>query len=570
MSPSQHVSADTLRKLGWLLVAVAIVVIFAGMGMRAPWLADEPRFAQIAKEMVETGQWFFPARGGELYPDKPPVFMWTIALFYKLTGNLSLAFLLPSALCALLTIFLVYDLGKRLWSAQTGLIAAALLLLTLQFTLQSKTAQIDAMVCCWITLGCYGLMRHFCDGPNWRWYFIAWFFMGLGVITKGVGFLPLLMLIPFFAMRKWRPQPREITGKPNWWLGPLFFLLAIGLWVVPMLLLVEQANNPAFDAYRDNILLKQTAKRYADSWHHIKPFWYYLVEVIPVFWLPLSMMIPWLIKPWWQAIKQGDRRIAVPLIWVMLVILFFSLSPGKRGVYMLPAVPMLALICAPYLQQLLSRAWPKRILWSIVLLIAALLTLAGVLGLLDLHLMAKLNDQYPVRPWWMLVTLGTIGLIISVATYRKPANSWLLFAPALWLIYSLWGYAVLQPVRTPVNVLQNLAKVHDVSRPVAMLDFREQFLLFSRWPTYHFGYHADHNLEYQQAWQWLQRYPDGVVLAPADLPLVCFDLSNATSLGNAHRRDYYALTINNALPSCAAPTDYREYYYLPTEQYGNF
>ena len=70
------------------LVGLTLIALFAGIGLRAPWPADEPRFAQVAREMVESGQWLFPTRGGEFYPDKPPVFMWLIALFYQLTGQL--------------------------------------------------------------------------------------------------------------------------------------------------------------------------------------------------------------------------------------------------------------------------------------------------------------------------------------------------------------------------------------------------------------------------------------------------------------------------------------------------
>ena len=80
----------------WLFL-LASVLIFIGLGLRDPWPADEPRFAQVAKEMVETGQWFFPARAGEYYPDKPPVFMWSIAFFFALFGSIKVAFLLPSA-----------------------------------------------------------------------------------------------------------------------------------------------------------------------------------------------------------------------------------------------------------------------------------------------------------------------------------------------------------------------------------------------------------------------------------------------------------------------------------------
>ncbi|HYN41236.1 MAG TPA: glycosyl transferase, partial [Thermoanaerobaculia bacterium] len=87
-----------------VLLLLATVLFAAGIGLRDPWPADEPRFALVARQMVESGQWLFPMRGGELYPDKPPVFMWTIALFLKATGSLRVAFLLPSLLAGLGTL----------------------------------------------------------------------------------------------------------------------------------------------------------------------------------------------------------------------------------------------------------------------------------------------------------------------------------------------------------------------------------------------------------------------------------------------------------------------------------
>ena len=67
MSLENSSSTDKPNFTLWLFV-LATVLIFSGLGLREPWPADEPRFAQIAKEMVETGQWFFPTRGGEYYP----------------------------------------------------------------------------------------------------------------------------------------------------------------------------------------------------------------------------------------------------------------------------------------------------------------------------------------------------------------------------------------------------------------------------------------------------------------------------------------------------------------------
>src|SRR5690606_41308783 len=83
------------RALPWLLLAGA-AVLAAGLGLRDPWPADEPRFALIAKDMVESGEWLIPRVGGVLYPDKPPLFFWLVAVCYALTGSIAVAVLLPS------------------------------------------------------------------------------------------------------------------------------------------------------------------------------------------------------------------------------------------------------------------------------------------------------------------------------------------------------------------------------------------------------------------------------------------------------------------------------------------
>ena len=80
----------------------------------------------------------------------------------------------------------------------------------MQFVWQARQAQIDATLCFWTTLSLYGLLRHLLLGPSWRWYTIGWAAAGLGVITKGVGFLPLLVLIPFAILRN--PQLAAAQG----------------------------------------------------------------------------------------------------------------------------------------------------------------------------------------------------------------------------------------------------------------------------------------------------------------------------------------------------------------------
>ena len=113
--------------------------------------------------------------------------MWFEATFYLIFGNWRIAFLLPSLLAALGTIWCVYDLGRRLWTPRVGLYAAWALLLALQFVYQGKKAQIDPLVTFWITLANWALIRHLLTGPDWRLWTLGWFAAGLGTITKGVG-----------------------------------------------------------------------------------------------------------------------------------------------------------------------------------------------------------------------------------------------------------------------------------------------------------------------------------------------------------------------------------------------
>ncbi|HCT27728.1 MAG TPA: dolichyl-phosphate-mannose--protein mannosyltransferase, partial [Stenotrophomonas sp.] len=136
-------------------------------------------------------------------------------------------FLLPSLLAALGTLWCVVDLGRRLWTRRVGLYAGWALLFALQFTFQAKKAQIDPLLLLFITLANYGLLRHLLLGPSWRWWWLGWFFAGIGVITKGVGMLALLMIVPaaIAAALQW-PRVGLHARDARFWLAPLAFLLA--------------------------------------------------------------------------------------------------------------------------------------------------------------------------------------------------------------------------------------------------------------------------------------------------------------------------------------------------------
>ena len=553
----QRLSSErTGEFLFWLLV-VAALLIFSGLGLRSPWPPDEPRFADVAREMVVTGQWFFPARGEEFYPDKPPIFMWAIALCYYLIGNIKIAALLPNALCSLVSLVAVFDISKRIWGMRIARHATLLLLITPQFLIQAKFAQIDAMVACWITLGCYGLLRHFFCGPHWRWYFLGWGFMGLGIITKGVGFLPLLMLLPI-AIYHFTQQ--RLTGSWRWraLLGPIVMLAVVACWLVPMYLIVSQNGSPEYLAYRDNILFKQTGERYVDPWHHFKPWHYFISSVVPAFWLPLSVLLLTQLKTVLQQIKQ-DPRIAVLFGWVILVIFFFSLSPAKRGVYILPALPMFCIALAAAWPDLsLNRAsrWFLRALLTLIITVFTALTYFAAIH--HDKLVDKL-DNY-TQSFQLLDSLAIIFAIIvgaiclaCVVLWRK--SLWVKYGSAVaiicvtvsWLVYPL-----AEPLRTPQNVMLTAAAEVDGGE-LAILDLKEQHLLFSPIPLTHFSYFTGNAEQFRNAWLWINEAPNRYIMAPDNMHFECFDPADGKSLGIAHREHWLLFSAKDAAKSCPAP-----------------
>ena len=558
---------DTERQAFWLLLLLGIIVLGAGMGLRDPWPADEPRFALVAKQMVESGQWLFPFRGGEIYPDKPPMFMWAIALFYQLTGSMRVALLLPNLLAGLGCLALVFDLARRLWDRQTAFRAGLLLLFTVQFTVQAKLAQIDALVTFAITLGFYGFMRFLlCDG-QWRWYYLGWFAAGLGIITKGVGILAALVLIP--ALWTHRQEIRHATRSA--WLkalaGPLFMLLAIGLWLIPMLLAVAASHDATFEAYRNNILFHQTVTRYANAWHHLKPVWYYLTEVVPVFWLPLSLLLPWLIWLSHQAFRQGKREVILLVGYLLLMLCFFSLSAGKRGVYITPGTPALALLTAPWLPLLLARRWPRRLLQGFGWLLSGLFVVLAIALLVSPKLAAK-TAELGSNPWLLVLAIGLSGLLVNTLLRRAPFTATLATLTVFWLYYSFWAYPLLNDVRTPQGIMQEVSTKVPRHDELLIVKFREQFLLFADRPIQHWSYQAENKAQIQASAHWIQAAPNRWLLAPASMLDPCFDPAKGQALGLRHGEVWTLYRADALRPACQqASAELSPYRYVPQHGY---
>ncbi len=534
------------RRLAALL-ALAAVLIGCGIGLKDPWPSDEPRFALVAWEMVESGEWFFPRRGGELYPDKPPMYMWSQAVVLKLTGSLRLSHTLPSLIYGLITVLLVFDLGRRIWDTRTANAAVLLLLTAPQFVLEARAGQIDAMVTAWIALGVYGFLRHILLGPAPGWLLIGFAACGFGIITKGVGFLPLLMLLLLLPLRR-QPLAGRVGGYGLAGFGVM--LLAACCWLVPMLWLVSSAGDPAYDAYRDNILMQQTAERYARPSHHFKPPWYFFTNVIPALWLPVFLLLPGLVPYWWKQLRKPEPVTVLLLGWAALVLLFFSLSPAKRGVYILPALPWVCLAAAPALPGLLQNRWARTVGWLVPLTLGLLLTAAAAwLSFGDPERAAELAERYGLSLPATLALAGT-GILIAVGLLRRyPGGPFLGMMGALWLTMGLWVYPRLDAVKSGRELLLKVEEELSAETPLALVDFKEQTILQSRRPTTNFGFLMPVEDQAKAAVNWLATNPEGKVLLQEKDLIYCFGSGKAVDLGVAHRREWRLVGQENV--SCS-------------------
>jgi 4-amino-4-deoxy-L-arabinose transferase-like glycosyltransferase len=555
-------STNHKRALALLLLA-ALVVLGAGMGLRDPWPSDEPRFALVAKQMVESGDWLFPRRGSELYSDKPPMLMWLQALAFQLTGQWRIAFLLPSLLAALGTLVLVWDLGRRLFTPRAGLLAAIAVLSALMFSFQTKRAQIDPLVTFFITLANWGLLRHLLLGPNWKLYWLGCFAAGLGVITKGVGVIALLMLLPYALARRQGWQGLTLTRGSAWrWAGgAVAFLLAIALWLAPMALVALQRGTPEYLGYMQDILFNQTARRYAGQvGGHVSQPWWYFVPVVLLHFFPLSLAYVHGARDWRAAWHSRDARVAVLVGWCLLVLVFFTLAGGKREVYVMPVLPMLALALAPTLERLVDKPWLRKTALGIVVLGGIALLAAGLwvgqgraTKLQTVMLERGLGDELRTLSW-SVAAIGVAWLVTAVLfRARRGVHALLASLAVLWIT---WGVALAPKANGSVSSADVMREVDRVAGPgeVAMVAWKEQNLLMSPRPLKDFGFRVPYPEQFERAVAWLNEAPDKRwIFANLDEVQACVDRQRVTIVGSSNRREWSMFRAEAVKPGCRLP-----------------
>jgi len=326
----------------YILLALSLLFFVPKLGM--PLLdPDEGLYAEIAREMLDRGDWVVPHLNGLPYLEKPPLYFWLTALTFQLFGPSEWATRLWSAISALGTVLLTWRIGRRLYGAPAGLLAGVVVATVVGNALYVRRASTDQLFVFCLTLAMYGFLRDAERPDRGRARFLL-FYVGaaLGVLAKGfigVVFPVLIVGLGLAAVR--RPGTR--SPAPLGW-RELNLALGVALFAViavPWHALVAWRSPMLFNFYVvDNHLLRfLDARRYVEDDVPSSTLAFLVASFLWAF--------PWSVFTLARRDRDRSPRARwrpVVVIWLVAIVGLFAISRFKHEYYALPAFPALAVL----------------------------------------------------------------------------------------------------------------------------------------------------------------------------------------------------------------------------------
>jgi 4-amino-4-deoxy-L-arabinose transferase-like glycosyltransferase len=399
----------------FVILTVGTLLFLFNLGGRDLWEPDETRYAVIAREMRETGNWVLPHLNGEIYAEKPPLFFWLVNLSTFFLGeNSELANRLPSALAGWITLFVTFLFGERLFHPRVGFLSAMVLGTSFLFLQLSRWMMLDSLVTLFFLLTLYyfylGVGKEECRRKD---YLLAGLFMGLGVLTKGpLAFLPLPVFFVFTYLQK---------NLRKFWCRDLlrgFLLSAIIalIWWVP-------ACWVGGRDYIHWLLYKQAVGTYVEGGTHFhpEPFYFYFIR-FPAEFVPWIVFLP---TAFIFGLRKefGKRKEFLFLsVWFCFLFLFFTLSIGKKDNYLLPLYPAAAMMVGSLWNLGFQSEKGKKGFLSGLLLLALLFFVGIVLLLSDIP-----QRLFPQKLSPDIAAYRSLGFFVLAYLWSGSFLSFLLF-----------------------------------------------------------------------------------------------------------------------------------------------
>lgn len=392
--PNLDTFASPSEEQAWRLEEIVVltltaILFFDRLGARALW-ASEFRWAEIAREMLLTHNYFWPTINGRVYFDKPLGSYWLVVAATWLTGAMDeAAARIPSAIAGFLAAALVIMLARRLYGLRTGVMAGFILATSFSFVFFSRLACADVET----IAGELGALLLFIKGernPTGWWVVWLWLIMAVTSLMKGLlGFvLPLTIIGTYCCLAEgWSELGRNfvlhgsLASRLRWlfdrnrwffnWKTPLAVALAAIIYFLPFAIsqMHTGSDKGLYMVYRENV------ERYFEPFDHRGPIYLYTYIIFALM-APWSALLPAALFHAHQrfhftdGIKASHTRFALVFFWATFI--FFTLSGSRRSYYILPILPAAAILIARLLDWRITdlSPWTRRLLYFGYALIA--------------------------------------------------------------------------------------------------------------------------------------------------------------------------------------------------------
>jgi hypothetical protein len=394
-----------------LLLLIVLPLFSLGLANHGLWSADEPRVAEIGREMFLTGNWAVPTLNQKPFLEEPPLYYGALALTFKTFGVSDKVARIPSAFFAFASILVVFFMANFLFGPRMALFSALILATTGEYFRVAHTVIVDSALTFFIVssmglfivgylsdnnrkkLLCYILMYVSCS--------LAFFTKGfIGIVIPGLGILAFLV-----ADR----NIKEIF-KMRLWLGALIFLFMTLPWFIA---LWHQGGTDYLDVFLVHNHLQRfipgSFSREASGHHH--PFYYYLIE-FPVGFLPWSLLlIPVVAYAFSKTAKSHapwEKGRLFAKCWFFAGIIFLSVASTKRTLYLMPIFAPIAMLTSLYIESTLMSQPLNRINKAFLWAFALVLLVIGV-GTTPVYVYVK-----GIYPWIAGTNLFSLISILSL------------------------------------------------------------------------------------------------------------------------------------------------------------
>ncbi len=451
-----------MRRLA-VIVPLFLFIFLFGTSRYHLWKPDEPRYAEVSREMMESKSFVVPVLNGRSYYDKPPGFFILTGLSYRVFGRVNeFSARFTSAFFSVLSLVVLSILGGIMFGKAEAFLGSIVLGTSLEYVWIARRVNMDNVLTFFILSSLLSFYAWYRKGDG-RFLFPFYLLMGLGMLVKGplALFIPLSTAVIFLFVRS-RKHLVEVGLK---WGIPLAFF-PVFLW------LFWGALREGLD-YPKTVLGMHVLGMYFKGWSHPRPFYYYFIN-FPLGFTPWTFFLPASLWIFFREKLWRDEKVLFFTIWFVFTFVFLSFSRAKRELYLLPAYPAASMVVSSSLLRAKDFDYRK-----VFLPFSMFVTVFSFFLLYYRKIDLASSVKAPL--FLMFFVMGILFLIVS---RRKDVSLFLasslmvVFVATSVFAFSLWVFPEVDRFKYPKEVMDVLK---EESLPVYLYRYRNaQFNFYLR------------------------------------------------------------------------------------------